>query len=91
MSASTERDHVLVEIGDGGMADERHLHRPQFTRGQQIEDQDSLLSSSLDYLWLRELLGGAAGAAGVIANVTHAVLPSARFSAAKSLWAFRFR
>ena len=26
-----------------------------------------------DYLWIRELLGGPSGAAGVIANVTHAV------------------
>jgi hypothetical protein len=25
------------------------------------------------YLWISELLGGASGAAGVIANVTHAV------------------
>jgi hypothetical protein len=34
---------------------------------------DSLLGFVLDYLWIIGLLGGASGAAGVIANVTHAV------------------
>ena len=33
MNSVYERDHVLVEIGDGGMADDVISHRPQFRSG----------------------------------------------------------
>ena len=33
MNSVYERDHVLVEIGDGGMADDVISHRPQFRGG----------------------------------------------------------